>query len=205
MRSFKGQARVPQEAVGTLGGREAGVDCVQAIAALVATPPSDSDFSSPQDGALVEALQRSLISAGGLEHLVRIAGSKGPPAKAGNAASAMLSMWQSLGSGIRISFEGLGGIAAMVRVMTNPYVDLHHRAAAAGNLWYYMVPESQSLYTDGKRARLKLKAPGAAEAEASGPAAPEGALQVRPLLHYSELYVNVWPRKYAGGRCFQDM
>jgi hypothetical protein len=147
-----------QKYVGTHGARGAGLDCMLALAALTATSGPEAEGCTPQELAMSAALQRSLLACGGLEAVLSIARSNGPPASAGAAACIVLEMFRTLGPDLCGPFAAAGGIQAMVRILQNTYVRLPQHAAAAGNLWYFLVPDQR--LTEG--------------ASGKGPAAPAG-------------------------------
>jgi len=141
--------------MGSLGGRNANMECMQAIAALTGPPFTEAEGGAPNDAALAEAVQLSLYKAGGLRTMLEVAGSKSPPASAGAAAATVLHMFKNIGGPLRAQFVAGGGVAAMVRVLSNPYVELPHSACAAGCLWYFMAPDSRVRPDEGDAAVLK--------------------------------------------------
>lgn len=136
-------ACVIRQYVGTHGSRGAGIDAMQALSYLVATTGADGEPCTPQDAAAAETVQRAILAAGGLPTLLSVARSNGPPLSAGYCACAILHMFKTIGPEMPVPFALQNGVVAMVRILSNPYVCLEHRAAAAGNLWHFMVPNER--------------------------------------------------------------
>lgn len=138
--------------VGTHGARWAGIDAMQALSHLVDECGTDTQPCTLQDAAAAETVQRAIMAAAGLPTLVSVASSNGPPLSAGYCACTILHMFKTIGPEISAIFAQQGGVSAMVRILSNPYVSLEHRAAAAGNLWHFMVPHNRNC----QEARLTL-------------------------------------------------
>lgn len=152
-------ACVIRQYVGTHGSRGAGIDAIQALSHLVATTAADGQPSTPQDAAAAELVQRAILAAGGLPTLLSVASSNGPPLSAGYCACAILHIFKTLGPEISDSFAAHRGVTAMVRILSNPYVSLEHRASAAGNLWHFMVPNERLAHAGTKKSpALRLDA-----------------------------------------------
>lgn len=132
---------VLQRPMGSLGGRQAHMDCMQAIETLTGPPLSDDESAAATERTLAEVTLRSLFAAGGVPIIVQVAGSKVPPVSAGAAAATLLRMFCVVGAPLRAPFLQHGGLAAMVRIVRNPFVSLLHRACAAGCLWNYLIPD----------------------------------------------------------------
>ena len=127
-----------QREVAPLGGRLASIESSQAFEALLQLPAPGEDAA---ERPLVEAAHAAFVAANGVATMLRVAGSNGPPSSAGSAAACVMSAFRSHGVAVHAAFAAAQGPAAMVRVMRNPYVSLPHRAAAAGVLWHYLVPD----------------------------------------------------------------
>lgn len=150
-----------QREVGPLGSRLASIESAQAFEALLQLPGPGEDAS---ERVLVEAAHAAFVTAGGVETMLRVAGNNGPPASAGAAAACVMSAFRSHGAAAHGAFAAAHGPAAMVRVMRNPYVSLPHRAAAAGVLWHYIVPDQPGTGR-GKGASSKKAAAGGSAAD----------------------------------------
>lgn len=137
--------------VGAHGSRGAGIDAMQALSCLVATSGSDGEPCTSQDVAAAETVQRAIVTAGGLPTLLSVARSNGPPLSAGYCACAILHMFKTIGPEMSVPFALHNGVVAMVRILLNPYVSLEHRAAAAGNLWHFMVPNERLAQTGSQK------------------------------------------------------
>lgn len=167
-----------QRAIGTLGGRSAAVDGTQTIAALLGPPLSEDEAAAAAERALAEACQTPFVAAGGITAMVRVAGAPGHPAAIAGACAALHSAFRGGGAVMRAPFESAGGVPAMVRVLGNPYVELPHRAAAAGNLWNYLVPDQrvgppqESTEAVMKRMQQKIAAKDAAGGKGAAAATP---------------------------------
>eukprot|EP00892_Ulva_mutabilis_P010258 jgi/Ulvmu1/7604/UM038_0029.1 len=136
-------ACVIRKFVGTHGSRGAGIDAMHALSCLVAASGTEAEPCTPQDADAAEAVQRSLLACGGLPALLSVARNNGPPLSAAYCACTVLHMFKTIGPEMSARFAEHGGVFVMVRILSNPYVSLEHRAAAAGNLWHFMVPNNR--------------------------------------------------------------
>jgi hypothetical protein len=130
-----------QREVGPLGGTLASIESTRAFEALLQLPTKAEEAI---DQPLIDAAHTAFVSAGGITTMLRAAGRNGPPAATGSATACMLLAFKSHGGSLRGEFAAGGGPAVMVRVMRNKYVPLPHRAAAAGVLWHYLVPDNRA-------------------------------------------------------------
>ena len=120
------------------------------LAALAATssPEGEEPYSS-QEVATSAAFQRALLAADGLEIILGVARSNGPPASAGFAATILHELFRTIGPDLCAPFAATGGVPAMVRILQNVYVTLPQHAAAAGSLWYFLVPDQRLMMATG--------------------------------------------------------
>ena len=153
-------ACVIQRCVGTHGSRGAGIDAMHALSCLVAVSGTDSEPCSHQDAAAAEAVQRAILASCGLQTLLSVGCSNGPPLSAGYCACTVLHMFKTIGPEMSVPFAAQNGVTAMVRILSNPYVSLEHRAAAAGNLWHFMVPNERLVQgSAGRTGQLRQDGP----------------------------------------------
>lgn len=136
--------------IGTHGARIAGIECMNVLAALAATSsPEGEEPYSAQEVATSAAFQRALLAADGLEIILGVARSNGPPASAGFAATILHELFRTIGPDLCAPFAATGGVPAMVRILQNTYVSLPQHAAAAGTLWYFLVPDQRLMIATG--------------------------------------------------------
>lgn len=139
-----------QKFVGTHGARIAGMDCMNVLAALSATSsPEGEEPYTAAEVATSAAFQKALLATDGLEVILGVARSNGPPASAGFAATIVHEMFRNIGPDLCGPFATAGGIPAMVRILQNTYVTLPKHAAAAGCLWYFLVPDQRLMLQTG--------------------------------------------------------
>jgi hypothetical protein len=120
------------------------------MAALVSTTsPEGVEPYTAQEVAASAAFQRAILAADGLEVILGVARSNGPPASAGFAATILYEMFRTIGPDLCSAFSAAGGVPAMVRILQNTYVSLPQHAAAAGCLWYFMVPDQRLMMLTG--------------------------------------------------------
>jgi hypothetical protein len=130
-----------QREVGPLGGQLASIESTQACEALLQLP---SKAEEATEKPLVDTAHAAFVTAGGVTTMLRVAGRSGPPVSTGSATACILMAFKSHGRLLQEAFISSGGPATMVRVMRNTYVTLPHRAAAAGVIWFYLVPDNQA-------------------------------------------------------------
>ena len=130
------------------------MDSARALDLLFGPPLSLDKAVAANEQKLASAAHAAFVASASVEQLLRVAGTNGPPECAGAAAGAMQHVWRTLGGKMRATFEAGGGPTAMVRVLRNPYVELPYRAAAACNLWNYLVPDRRGL-GEGTEATLR--------------------------------------------------
>jgi hypothetical protein len=151
-------------------------------------PLNEDDAVAATERSLSEAVHVAFVVAGGVEMMLRVAGKSGPPDSAGAACASVFYTFKTLGSSLREPFQKHGGIEAMVRVLVNPYVNLGHRAAAAGNLWYYLVPDGRGgPPAEGTESTLKRMQQQIAAKESGGKVASGGCVLAAASLSGLEL------------------
>ena len=129
--------------------------------------------------------------------MMKVAGASGHPAAAGAACAAVFATYATHGAAVRTPFAASCGFAACVRVIGNPYVELSRRAAAAGCLWNYLVPDKRvGPPYEGTSATLKRTQQRAAAKDAGKPAsAATSAGAVRASVLFVDMCsLGVWFR-----------
>jgi hypothetical protein len=179
-----------QKFIGTHGARVAGIDCMNVLAALCATSsPEGEDPCSAQEIAMSAAFQKALLATDGLEVIVGVARSNGPPASAGFAATIVHEMFRTIGPDLCGTFAAIGGVAAMVRILQNTYVSLPQHAAAAGSLWYFLVPDQRLMMFSGGAKGSSAQLVG--DAAAGALAGRSDEVRYPPFLHPYCLHFGV--------------
>ena len=179
-----------QSFIGTHGARIAGIDCMNVLASLAATScPEGEEPYTAQEVATSAAFQRALLAVDGLEVILGVARCNGPPASAGFAASILHEMFRTIGPDLCTPFAAAGGVPAMVRILQNTYVSLPQHAAAAGSLWYFLVPDQRLMLATGGSKGVSAQLAGDAAAGALTAKADES--KVRFWASFLYIYLQV--------------
>lgn len=167
------------------------------LAALASTSsPEGEEPYTAQEVATSAAFQRSLLATDGLEVILGVARCNGPPASAGFAATILHEMFRNIGPELCGPFAASGGVPAMVRILQNTYVSLPQHAAAAGSLWYFLVPDQRLMMLTGgsKGASAQL----AGDAAAGALAGKADEVRILSFLLHTCISVLHWWKGWWG-------